>query len=70
MERALMGSAARLSPCSVCPAPRKRENINGNLRSEDARGKSIYEEVESKVVEGGFPRISARGYIIISKVKI
>ena len=59
---ALMGSA-RLSPCSVCPAREKREIA---IVSKD----SDSEEVGFKWLKGGYPRISARGYIIISKVNI
>ena len=60
----------RAFPLVLFVLPREKGRIYGNLRSEDARGKSIYEEVESTVVEEGSPRISARGYIIISKVRI
>ena len=44
--------------------------INGNLR-ERMRGKiDDSEEVKSKWLKGGYPRMVMRGNIIISKVKI
>ena len=44
----------------------KIRNINCD---QGCKGNSIRRS-QVKVVEGGFPRISARGYIIISNVKI
>ena len=61
-RNALMGSA-RLSPYSVC---RAREKCEIAIVSDDPNS----EEVESKWLKGGYPRISARGYIIISKINI
>ena len=46
----------------LCCHARKKWQLGG--LSGDAR------ESRVEVVEGGFPRISARGYIIISKVNI
>ena len=57
-ERAHMAYVI-LSPCSVV-LPREKVS-EGNFDSE---------EVESKWLKGGVPRISVRGYIIISKVNI
>ena len=68
-----LGSGARSwAMCApfplLLPCPQKNENRNGNC--EHARVKLISEEDESKWLIGGFPCISARGSIIISKVKI
>ena len=61
---ALTGAAP--FPLLYCPVWRKVRNKNCYRGCE---GKLI-QRSQFKVDEGGFPRISALGYIIISKVKI
>ena len=54
-----------LSPCSVFLTARKNgRNGNCGIVSGNTR------EILVEVVEGGFPRIISRGYIIIYKVNI
>ena len=52
--------------CAPVPLFCFRNRINGNF--DIVSGDAI--ESQAEVVEGGFPCISARGYIIISKVYI
>ena len=61
-----LGSGARSWYLSAFPCVMLKNGRNGNCNivSGDAR------ESRVEVVEGGYPQIGARGYIIVSKTKI
>ena len=66
-ERSSLMISAHLSPFSVV-LPAKSENRNGNC--EQGLEGSRFRRSWVYVVERGLPRISARGYIVISQVKL